>query len=130
MPIANTNRFNQPNGFQFWEPNPRGALPGYEGSPLYDWMAELNKKQYFSNFLGKQGLLGNDMNSDLARSLENKMMQGYEASQFENPDYKWQDHLKKYEGKMRDVALSIDPQSRGVNYRQYQGGARWLPRPK
>lgn len=126
MAIANTSRFNTGPAFSFMDP--RAQRPGYAGSPLHDWQAELDKQGYFANQLGQQGYLGIDTQSDLARSLYNRFEQGYSASLFNNPDMKWTDYLDQYRGKIGHVMAGMDPQSRGVRSNQYVGGARWLPR--
>lgn len=128
MAIANTNRFTQPAGFQYWEPGQGSALPGFDNSPVHEWMAENDPQGYYGYWLGKQGYLGNDMNSDFARSLQSKFQQGYKAEQFANPDADWRSYLDRKTGQVKDIAMSIDPRSRGVSRNQFVGGSRWLPR--
>ena len=111
-----------------WAVNPNY---GQGGSPLHDIAANTDRegrKGYFGNWLGNQGYLGTDMESDFARSLYDKFDQGYTAGTFENPDLKWTDYLDTWVGKIGDLAAGTDPQSRGVDKRRYSGDARWLQR--
>lgn len=120
MPIA--------SGGQFYTPRPGPA--GWQGSELYDWMAELERSSYFGNWLGKQGLQGIDQASDVGRSLENRFQQGYEAELIDDPEFKWQDYLEGQRPHLQTMMAGMDPGSRGYSPGTYtgQGNARWLPR--
>lgn len=120
------NSYWRPGDYD-WTVNPDWG----PGAPLHDNMANetaQGMRDYFGNWLGHQGYLGNDVQSDFARSLLNKFEQGYHASRFDDPMLKWTDYLEDRKGTIGDMAAATDPQSRGVNRRQYSGNARWLQR--
>lgn len=118
---------SRPSRFDFYQPG-QFQGPDWTRGPLYEQLSRENPEAYFSHVLGQRGLLGNDVNSDFARSLYSRMYQGYEASLFDQPDLDWIDYLDKYQNKMRDMTQGFDPASRGVRSNQYVGGARRLPR--
>lgn len=117
--------------FSFYSPNgANSAPPGYQGSELQGWMKELEQSAYYGNWLGKQDMLGVNNQSDLARSLENRFQQGYQAQLIDNPDFKWADYLDAQQPNMSKIIAGIDPGSRGYQPGLYtgQGNTRWLPR--
>lgn len=118
---------SRPSPFDFYRPG-QFSGPDWKRGPLWEHMTRENPQGYFGNWLGQQGLMGNDVQSDFARSLYNRMYGGYESAQFDQPDLDWFQYLDQYQGKMRDVTHSFDPQSRGLRPSQYVGGARRLPR--
>lgn len=122
MPVMNSGRFSA------YTPGQANPLPGFENSPAYDWMADLEREAYYGNFLGREGLMGFDNQSDAARALFSRLHQGYEAATFENPDYDWKTHLDRYKGRIPDLLQSIDPATRGIDPSRSTGGARWLDR--
>jgi hypothetical protein len=124
MAVMNAGRFS------YYDPTKIPQTPGYQGSEIYDWMAELENEAYYGNWVGKQGLMGTDRQSDLARSLYGRFRQGYDASLFDNPDYAWADYLESQSGEMPKILAGIDPDSRGYSPGAYvaNGQARWLPR--
>lgn len=120
--------FNK-TGHQYYNPTQWKDAPyTFPETPAHDWTAELERRSYFGNWLGRQNLLGSNNQSDLARSMYDRMEQGYEAGLFDNPEDKWVDYLDRHQYKMRDITASMDPESRGVAPNKYTGGARWLPR--
>jgi hypothetical protein len=124
MPTINSGRFS------YYDPTKANPMPGYEGSELYDWMAELENEAYYGNWIGKQGMMGTDRNSDLARSLYGRFKQGYDATLFDDPDYAWADYLEANAGEIPKIIAGIDPDSAGRNPGAFvaNGQARWLPR--
>lgn len=120
------NSYWRPGDYR-WSFNPDWG----PGAPLHDSMANQTtegRHDYFGHWLGQQGYLGSDLESDFARSLWSRFDQGYNAARFENPDIKWTDYLSDRAGSIRDIVAATDPESRGVDRRQYSGSARWLQR--
>jgi hypothetical protein len=120
MAIFNTGR-------SFYDPTDWSG-GDFTTTPVHDWTAELNKQGYFGNWLGRQGLLGSNNESDVARSMYNRLDQGFQAGLFNNPEDTWVNYLNRHQYNMRDILASMDPGSRGISPYQFVGGSRWLPR--
>lgn len=113
----------------FFDPNNKDSW--YGNSAWQNEINNSNQEGYYANWLGNQGLLGMDMNSDYARSLYNKFYQGYNAQRLQNSSVTWQDYLNQFTGKLQGIMNSTStPEERGINQKQFGGlgDVRWLPR--
>lgn len=117
-------------GGALYEPGRFPPRAGFPGSPLYDWMAELDPEGYFGNWLGKQGYMGLDTQSDLMRSLMGKLQLGHAAAKFDDPDIDWISYLDQYQNKLPKLVAGMGPESRGIDKPTYvgSGSTRILPR--
>lgn len=116
--------------FSFFDPIEQD--PNWKGNQVWQYDAQNGQsKDYYASWLGSQGLLGNDLNSDYARGLQNQFEQGYGAEQLNNPKETWIQYLNKYQGKIQGMMLqNTTPEQRGDSRKQFGGlgDARYLPR--
>lgn len=120
------------SGFNFWNPesdyNWQGAMK-YYGSPIEHTQANQNPDAAYLRAITQQGYGGLDANSDFARSLQSRVLQGWQAAKLTNPELGVEDFLSGLGPDwVKHVAMGMDPQSRGIQERPYVGGARWLKR--
>jgi hypothetical protein len=112
----------------FYTPGVDPAHPNFPGSELWDSMTDDNRRGYFGNFLGNQGLMGLDNKSQFAQGLYDQFHAGFQAEQFNKPNIDWVSYLQSRQGDIDKLYSGRSLEQKGVRSSQFGGSSQWLQR--